>query len=176
MSDWTVWNWIAYGCLAISAFGGAIGTIFKKYPEIASRLPSAFSNPLWSFVPAAFLVLATAIFIWQLLFPSLVAKSELTLRTYGDNRWPDRVSGKNDYRFFYLRGVVKSIHPTGEKTEAIVPCLFVTFSRPTRTGTLTVNSPDMRLPRHEVKEFNQRFAVIVFDDELPLGTLKISTF
>src|SRR5690349_9169446 len=154
MADWSPWNWIGYGSLAISAFGLAIGNIIQRYPQLLSRLPSAFSSPLWSFAPAVFLIVATVIFLWQLFFPSLVAKSELTLRTYTDQRWPERLYGKNDWRYFYMRNVVTLINKeTGEKSEHMFVTLFVTFNRPTKVGTLSVDSPDMKLPRHETKEF-----------------------
>ncbi len=85
MAQWSIWDWIAYGCLAISAFGTAIGTILQKYPQILNRMPFIFSSSLWSFVPAVFLTIATVIFVWRLFIPSpVVDKSELTLQTYGE--------------------------------------------------------------------------------------------
>src|SRR5438552_9223237 len=66
MAQWSTWNWIAYGCLSISAFGIALGTIFQKYPQMVGRMPSFFSSPLWSFIPAIFLILASVIFIWRI--------------------------------------------------------------------------------------------------------------
>jgi hypothetical protein len=32
---------------------------------------------------------------------------------------------------------------------------------------------DIRLPAYEVKDFNNRFAIIVFAGEVPMGTLEI---
>jgi hypothetical protein len=55
MAQWSAWNWIAYGCLGISAFGIALGTISQRYVDMFSRLPSFFSSAMWSFVPAFFL-------------------------------------------------------------------------------------------------------------------------
>jgi hypothetical protein len=49
--------------------------------------------------------------------------------------------------------------------------LFVTFDNPVRVGTLEV-SADFKLPAYEVKEFNNRFAIIVFGDDLPTGDVK----
>jgi hypothetical protein len=63
--------------------------------------------------------------------------------------------------------------PTGKRSEFPVPLLFVTFDNPVRVGTLEV-SADFKLPTYEVKEFNNRFAIIVFGDELPTGTLNIA--
>jgi hypothetical protein len=50
--------------------------------------------------------------------------------------------------------------------------LFVTFAPEVRIASLKVRSPDIRLPRHEVKEFNQQFAIIVFFEKLGEGTLE----
>ena len=59
-------------------------------------------------------------------------------------------------------------------TNRVTSNLFINFDRPVNVGTLSVNSPDMALPMHEVKEFNNRFAIIVFNAALPSGTLNIS--
>jgi hypothetical protein len=178
MSQWTAWNWIAYGCLAISAFGTAFGTIFQKYPQMLSRMPAFFSSSLWSFVPAIFLVIATVIFVVNLFIPApVVDKSELTLRTYGDGRWPTRISDTNIWRYFYLRNTFVAVNAqSGEKIERFAPNLFICFDKPTKVGTLEVNSPDMHLPKYEIKEFKERFAIIFFDDELPSGTLQFKTY
>jgi hypothetical protein len=177
MAQWSIWNWIAYGCLAISAFGTAIGTILQKYPQILNRMPFIFSSSLWSFVPAVFLTIATVIFVWRLFIPSpVVDKSELTLQTYGDDRWPTRVADTNVWRYFYLRNVFGVINTqTGQRTDYLVPTLFICFDKPTKVGTLDVQSTDMRLPKYEVKEFKERFAIIGFGGELPAGTLQIKT-
>jgi hypothetical protein len=178
MAQWSIWNWIAYGCLAISAFGTAIGTILQKYPQMLSRMPSFFSSPLWSFVPAVFLIIATMIFVWRLFIPSPVMdKSELTLRIYGDDRWPTRVSETNIWRYFYLRNTYIFVNSqTGQKFQHCAPILCLCFDKPTKVGTLEVQSPDIQLPKHEVKEFRERFAIIGFEQEPPAGTLQIKTY
>lgn len=61
----------------------------------------------------------------------------------------------------------------GMRVEKSLPTLFMTFDPEVRISTLSVRSPDMKLPRHEVKEFNQKFAIIVFSEKLPEGTLEI---
>jgi hypothetical protein len=168
---------MAYGCLAISAFGAAFGTIFQRYPQMLNRLPSLFLSPLWPFVPATFLIIATVIFAQQLIWPSVIAKSELTLHIYGDDRWPKRLSDTNVWRYFYLRNLLTVINnKTGEKSEIPFPNLFICFDKPTKVGTLEVQSPDIKLPRYEVKEFKERFAIIGFENELPEGTLQVRTY
>jgi len=53
MSNWTAWDWIAYGCLGIAAFGLAMGAIWKENPAMFENWPLFFSSPKWSFVPMA---------------------------------------------------------------------------------------------------------------------------
>jgi hypothetical protein len=51
--------------------------------------------------------------------------------------------------------------------------LFVIFDKPVKVGTLEVSAHGFALPRREVKEFTNRYAIIVFSNELPAGTLRI---
>jgi len=51
--------------------------------------------------------------------------------------------------------------------------LFVTFEDDVVIRTLVVQSPDMLLPIYEVKEFNQRYAIIHFAANVPAGTLEV---
>jgi hypothetical protein len=50
---------------------------------------------------------------------------------------------------------------------------FVSFDRDVLIKTLEISSPDFKLPRHETKEYNQRFAIVTFDGPLPMGTLEL---
>lgn len=104
----------------------------------------------------------------------LADSAELRLHLYGDNRFPTRVSGSNDWRYYYLHQTLVGIDKeTGRKAEHVVPLLVFSFEKPIKVGTLEVNSSDFTLPRYEVKEFNNRFAVIVFYDALPAGSLNL---
>ena len=47
------------------------------------------------------------------------------------------------------------------------------FDKPVRVGTLQVRALDFVLPRYEVKEFYNRYAITVFSTELPVGTLEL---
>jgi hypothetical protein len=63
---------------------------------------------------------------------------------------------------------------TGQERErAVTTILFITFDVPVKVGTLEVASPDIRIPFHETKEFNNRYAIITFSGNLPTGTLEI---
>jgi hypothetical protein len=50
--------------------------------------------------------------------------------------------------------------------------IFISFERPVMVGTLVLSSADYVIPRYEVKEFNNRFAIIAID-QTPPGILDI---
>lgn len=101
--------------------------------------------------------------------------AELSLRAFGDGRTPVAISSTNVWRWYHLQNILVAIEKdTGKRAEHALTNLFVNFEKPVRVGTLTVTSPDAQLPRLEVKEFNNRFAVITFQDQLPLGTIVIT--
>lgn len=178
MSQWSAWDWIAYGCLAIAAFGVAL---WKEFPKVFEQW-TGLAGAIWSFFPAGLVVIATGIFIVRLWakptskVEPLVDRSELRMQSYGDERVPTVVSQINVWRWFYGRNIFQGFDPTGNpRNMAVAVSLFVSFDKPTKVGTMTVHA-DFRLPRYEVKEFNNRFAVIWFSEDLPAGSFKIETF
>lgn len=86
---------------------------------------------------------------------------------------PDRLAADNIFRWFFFQAAFNSHGPQGAQRLATIATLFVTFENDLVIHTLTVRSPDMQLPVYEVKEFNQRYAIIVFSDNVPAGTLEI---
>jgi sorbitol-specific phosphotransferase system component IIA len=72
-----------------------------------------------------------------------------------------------------LQSAVISVGTQGNQRLATFGTLFVTFEDDVTVGTLNVRSPDMQLPVYEVKEFNQRYAIITFHDNVPTGTLEV---
>ena len=100
-------------------------------------------------------------------------KASLRLHVFGDHRAPNRLGQDNIFRWYYLQMAVNSIGPQGPQRVATFATLFITFEDDVAIHTLTVRSPDMQLPAYEVKEFNQRFAIVVFSDNVPAGTLEI---
>ena len=50
--------------------------------------------------------------------------------------------------------------------EILTSKLFISFDQPVAVGTLTVRA-DKPLMHYEVKEFNNRFAIIAFGEKLP---------
>lgn len=106
---------------------------------------------------------------------NLVDNATLSLHIYGDKRTPESISVTNVWRWYYLQLEFTLIHPeTGMTTNRRISILFLNFDNPVKIGSLLVNSPNINLPTHEVKEFNNRFAIITFNDELQPGTLNIT--
>lgn len=106
--------------------------------------------------------------------PSLVDSALLRLHVFQDHRTPDRLEAKNIFRWYYLSHVLIGRATDGKDLETELPTLFISFQPEVRITTLKVRSPDIKLPRHEVKEFNQKFAIIVFSEKIPDGTLEVS--
>jgi hypothetical protein len=98
----------------------------------------------------------------------------LRLHVYGDSRSPMRLDYRNIFRWYFLKSILIGIDAHGVRHEHEIATLFVTFERDVLVTTLAVNSPDIALPSYEVKEFNQRFAIIAFSDKLGSGTLEIA--
>lgn len=104
----------------------------------------------------------------------LLDHAELTLRTYGDARTPERLSASNVWRWYYLRFTIAIVDvAAGQQHLPELDSLFICFDGPVKVGTLHVSSPDMKINTHEVKEFNNRFAIITFNGPVPEGTLRI---
>jgi len=105
-----------------------------------------------------------------------VDTASLRLHIFPDERTPQRLSYENIWRWYYMRQVLVGIEKdTGKQVRQDIICtLFVTFDTPVKIGTLAVSSPDIRLPAHEVKEFNNRYAIIYFINPVPEGTLDLS--
>jgi len=102
-----------------------------------------------------------------------VDRAKLRLHVYADHRVPDSLHAENIFRWYYLRQVLYTINITGEQASTCLSTtLFVSFEPEVRITSLKVRSPDIVLPPHEVKEFNQRFAIIVFGGQVGEGTLE----
>lgn len=100
--------------------------------------------------------------------------ASLTLHIWGDHRAPKRVAFNNIFRWYYLQNIMNGITESGESvTQHVMSTLFVSFEADVAISTITVQSPDMALPVYEVKEFNQRFAIIVFSGAVGPGTLEV---
>lgn len=103
-----------------------------------------------------------------------VDKASLRLHIYNDNRTPDRLAAENIFRWYYLRNIVLMQGAGDTQRQVVLTTLFVTFDPEVRVTTIQVRSPDVQLPLYEVKEFNQRYAIIVFSGEIKEGTLEVA--
>src|SRR3954452_7317189 len=94
----------------------------------------------------------------------LKERANLRLHLYSDTRLPDRLSADNIWRWFYMHEVLVILNQDGtKKSEIITSALFISFDQPVSVGTLTIRS-DKPLAQYEVKEFNNRFAIIHFGE------------
>jgi hypothetical protein len=145
----------------------------------------ALIAPLWAIIAqapgywvftAALVTFAAALTIVQRLRAMLVASARtasLKLQLYGDARFPTIIREDNVFRWFYLRNIVHGKAPDGSPLAVESVNFFVSFDRDVLIKTLEISSPDFKLPRHETKEYNQRFAIVAFDGPLPMGTLEL---
>lgn len=105
---------------------------------------------------------------------TIAKTASLRLHVYGDSRTPERISADNIFRWYFLHTAIGEIGPAGPTHIGVLSTLFVSFDCDVVISTLRVSSPDIQLPNHEVKEFNQRYAIIVFSGAFPRGTLEIN--
>jgi hypothetical protein len=98
MRDWTFWEWMAYGMIAVSVVVTAIEQWRKRHPRgpnlPPTRIPKFFGGPIWALLPPAFLVIGTGIFLLREIGAtdqrpparrSLTVSVNLTKITYGVN-------------------------------------------------------------------------------------------
>lgn len=105
----------------------------------------------------------------------LIAQTALLrLHVFGDHRTPDRLAFENIFRWFYIQTAIDGVGPSGITRIGTLATLFVSFENDVVVSTIKVRSPDMQLPVYEVKEFNQRYAIIVFSDNVLAGTLEVT--
>jgi hypothetical protein len=163
---------------AIGLTGMALGLVFGILQYYVPQLPAWFSA---SGIGAGVFLLGLSVGLVASSSPkkhpapTTVDKATLRLHVYADHRVPDSIHSENIFRWYYLRQAVVAVGPNGEHAPAYLSTtLFVSFEPEVRISTLKVRSPNLTLPLHEVKEFNQRFAIIVFAGPLAEGTLEVS--
>jgi hypothetical protein len=165
----------------IGVAGLALALIFGALPYFAPKLPHWIST---AGLVAGILVLGLSVGLVAAdrrnagSIRQPVDKAFLRLHIYGDNRTPERISADNIFRWYYLKTIVmrepKGAQQIAPQSETIAATLFVTFEPEVKISTIQVQSPDAKLPFYEVKEFNQRYAIIVFTGDIGTGTLEIS--
>lgn len=150
--------------------------------------PQFLASPWWGYAPLALVTIAIAVFVYRLWrpipqagsvasLPAAPVESELRLQCYAGNRTATGLQTDNIWRWFTLLMIAQAMPEPGKRgkpmADHLMTALFITFDQPTTTNNLSISSPDMNLPRYEVKDFNQRSAIIVFDGALPVGTLVV---
>jgi hypothetical protein len=106
----------------------------------------------------------------------LADTASLRLHIYADDRTPQRLAFQNIWRWYYLKTIIIELDKSTGKDQRkhATATLFLNFENPVKDGTLEISSPDIRLPLHEVKEFNSRFAIIIFHEAPSEGTLEVT--
>lgn len=160
----------------IGIAGLALAVIFGSLQYFRFKVPTWVS--ISGVVIGVFMLGVSVGLIWPgrltaVTTPKPVDNALLRLHIYHDHRTPDRLEAKNIFRWYYLSHVLVGKAADGSSQETELPTLFVSFDPDVRITTVKVRSPDMMLPRHEVKEFNQKFAIIVFSEKLGNGTLEV---
>ena len=181
MRHWTFWEWVAYAALFVSAMIVAAYTGARITPDLSAYMPQFIHSSIWGFAPLILIVIATIILVLrELIFPfrnnsNIFAEtSQLSLLCYGDHRLPTRLSTIAVWRWYCLRQIAIMQDKDGVLQQGVMSTtLFVNFEVPVKVGTLEVVSTNIL--KYEIKEFNNRFAIIVFSGELPAGTLTIRT-
>jgi hypothetical protein len=98
--------------------------------------------------------------------------ASLSLQMYSGERTPTRLAYDNIWRWYYLRTIMVAIEKETEKEHRNeVSNLFISFDKPVKVGTLEISSEGFVLPSYEVKEFTNRYAIIVFSKQIPEGVL-----
>jgi hypothetical protein len=162
---------------AIGIAGIALGLMFAFLQYFFPSLPSWL---LVSGVGLGVLLLGVALGMViadrrQARLKAPVDRAVLRLRVYADTRLPERIHFENIFRWYYFPGTFQLKDQEGNivGSQAIVT-LFVSFEPEVKISTLKVRALEGNLPTHEVKEFNQRFAIIVFMGEAPVGTIEVA--
>lgn len=163
---------------------GVVVTDLTVPESTASHLLRWFLSTPW-YVPALLATVLTGVVIYLLLrkpspaaatpAPEVARTAECSMRVFGDDRIPEEIVRDNIWRWYWLRQTLHGVDAAGALVyQGVSVTVFLSFDNPVAVGTLRVQSPDIRLPPHEVKEFNNRFAIIAFMADVPAGTLNFS--
>jgi len=194
MSNWAGWDWIAYGCLGIAAFGVAIGAIWKENPAMFENWPLVLSSPKWSFVPMALFILGTGIFISRAIFvhpdqtpsrpvPNEIVRYEipapakiptsLRLQFNAGNMVPTALNQTNIWRWFTLTTIIRGVDQKGDTHEQRMLTIFVIFDAPISLKQIVLDAGGAALPVYEVKDSGPRHAIITLENAISGVVLEI---
>jgi hypothetical protein len=159
---------------AIGIIGIALGLITAvlqySFPQLPSWVPpTGFGIGIFLFGLSAGIIAAGGLRAKR----PIAETASLRLHVWGDHRTPERLDAENIFRWFYLQTAINGVGPAGATRIGTLATLFLSFENDVVISTIKVRSPDMQVPIYEVKEFNQRYAIIVFSDNVPAGTLEV---
>lgn len=162
---------------ALSLISLLATVIFGLMPYYITKLPRRLKK--WSTrIGLFFSGVAVCAMLFWIFAPnaeSPVESAVLRLHVFADNRLPDCIHEQNIFRWYYYSTSVISVESGSQpKLFPAGTILVVSFSPDVKVSTLRVRSPDTSLPPYEVKEFNQRFAIVVFAGRLPDCTLDVA--
>jgi hypothetical protein len=162
---------------AIGIAGIALGLVFAFLQYFFPSLPSWL---LISGVGLGVLLFGIALGIViadrrQARLKAPVDRAVLRLRVYADSRLPERVYFENIFRWYYFPGTFQMKDQEGNLVGSLaIVTLVVSFEPEVKISTLKIRALEGDLPTHEVKEFNQRFAIIAFLGKAPVGTIEVA--
>lgn len=162
---------------ALGVAGIALGLVFAFLQYFFPSLPSWL---LLGGVASGVLLLGVAIGMViadrrNARLKAPVDRAVLRLRVYDDTRLPERVHYENIFRWYYFPGVFQMKDQDGNQIGSFaIVTLVVSFEPEVKISTLKVRSLEGELPTHEVKEFNQRFAIVAFLGKAPVGTIEVA--
>lgn len=162
---------------ALGIAGIALGLVFAFLQYFFPTLPNWL---LLSGVGLGVLLLGVALGIViadrrQARIRAPVDRAVLRLRVFADTRLPERLHFQNIFRWYYFPGIFQLRDQDGNSVGSVaIVTLFISFEPEVKISTLKVRALEGDLPTHEIKEFNQRFAIIVFMGTAPVGTIEVA--
>jgi hypothetical protein len=179
------WTW-AIVRLALDWIGRS--TVVDDYNQLVERLPNwlewLFTTPWW--VPSGLATILTVILIWAIwprktlrtltlqqareagiIAPPPTNVAARVLLRYGHDEIPEKVMAENIHRYFSLTFHIDAIGVTPEgqqqtSSKQIATALFLVFDSSLTARNLRVKFEGPRKPRYDIRDFDDRSAVIVF--------------
>ena len=168
------WERVGMWIVAVAAIVQGTDFALKNAPTLRDHL--LVLQPFFAYSPLLLVVIAGGIFLAVKLgwLKRYADSAQLVLRfNQAGQSVPDKLSHHNIWRWYILHSVATFVAPQGSY-RATTATIVVSFEPEVSITTIRCASPDSVVPKYEVKEFNQRYAIIVFETELPKGTLQIN--
>jgi len=199
MRDWGLWEWAAYGSLALSIIGDAVEQLRKRWPDVSVKFPPFFDTAAWAFLPLTLLIVGSIIFVCRELgwvgsreylmdgkvIPQTASlkfvKTSLRLQFFGDNRLPIAVNLQNVatwYAYYSSSIQVRFQDASGKEIEdpQVPPtwAIFVSLDLPSsyQQGIISFSNPE-KASQMEVRMANSRAIIATVSGQLPSGVLEV---